>query len=244
VYRALLCFSRSAKSPLRRAQLVVVITVMLGASLIAFAAAQSKVPSAFTPRGLGNGYVSIDSHGVHTSGQTTPVPDYSTGWLVPAQTIISTSYTTSVSLSGFLIGSLDIIYYQLPVGDQVHLGLYVNGQLAATNDATLQNPSSGGRPFVGASVVGSVENGVANFKPPSSDLVSVAKSPLATAISPGSVLTMTVWTSSPIWVRIAPSAPVFSYETAMASYSFPSSIPIQTGQVGPHTLDVVFVASE
>src|SRR5487761_661024 len=50
-----------------------------------------------------------------------------TGWLMPANTDISTSYVTSQNASNFVTAILNVFPYQIEQNTSLRVGLYVNG---------------------------------------------------------------------------------------------------------------------
>ena len=229
---------------MRRAQFVLIASVLLGISLIGPATSQAGTRT--------NTPASSRGSGSNAGSGTYPVTDNyrqwslgssglsSVGWLIPARTLISTSYIANKSFSTtFIGGEIMVLPYNIPVGGELHLSFFMNGKLSGTFDYVF---STGDRsPSV--SVIGRVNGDVANFS--RGVLVfSAARTPLGTVTSvvPGTVLTLSVWVSSPIWVQVDPSALVHSFETSMNNYAAPPSISLQTNVISPHTLSVGFEA--
>ncbi len=155
------------------------------------------------------------------------------GWLMPPNTLISTSYVANVTLSGFIEATLNVFPYQIKPGTALHLGLYLNGRLSATQDYDLS-----GNYTTPATILGPVDHGVANF---SNSLLgfTVSDLPLGTTFPPGTTMTVTAWASNPIWVQVDTIPLTKSYETfGMISYSAPSLLIPDVGIISPRTLSV------
>jgi len=192
--------------------------LLVGSSLILFVVPPQQSPvrlgftshrSSFGSRGIGN-----------------------VGWFMPADTLISTSYSANRTLVGFIEATLNVFPYQITPGTVLYLGLYTNGRLAATQDYNLS--SSHKTP---ATILGNVENGVASF---SNSLLgfTVSQFPLNATLPVGTTVTVTVWVSNPIWVEVDGTSVTHSYESFGLGSSPPSVIVAEAGNIGPHTLSV------
>jgi hypothetical protein len=205
---------------MKGSQLILVIILLLGASLIVFAS--SPVGSLPGPLGMNSRHWSWGSPG---KGNT--------GWLIPADTLISTSYSMNQSVSSFIEGQIIAFTYQIQPGTVLYLGLYLNGQLAASQNYTLK--TSYDNP---AFVVGNMESGIANFS--NSRLVfTVSELNLKTTIPAGTMLTVTAWASNPVWVQVDNPPLTNSYETLASTTSTPpSAIVPDSGVIAQHTISV------
>jgi len=217
---------------MRSRQLLFCIVLLTSAILFVFAA-QSGQPA--QPAPIRPGYTlhrsSFGSNGVGN-----------TGWLMPANTIISTSYVANSSLSRFIVGTLNVFPYHVVPGTVLRLGIYLNGQLAAARDYDLtgsyKDQDISGNYNTPATMLGNVENGMANF---SNSLVgfTVSEFPLKGTLPSGTMVTVTAWASHPLWVQVDRTAPVHSYEAStLASYSPSVVVAANAGTVTPYTLSV------
>lgn len=156
-----------------------------------------------------------------------------TGWLVPSDILITTSFTTNQSLSGYIVGTLNVFPYEIQTGTVLHLNLYLNGQLAASQKYELN-----GTYRFPAKVLANVGDRLATF---SNSLLgfTVSKFPLAADFPAGASIMMTVWTSSPIWVQIDGGSLIHSYQqSGYSSYSSPPELSSRMGSIAPYTLSV------
>ncbi len=211
---------------MRRQQLALLVVLLIGGSLLVLATHSSSGP--VRPLGLSSHRLSFGSSGLGN-----------TGWLVPANTLISTSYTSDQRLSGFVVATLNAFPYQIRAGTVLYLGLYIAGQLAATEKYVLN-----GNYKSPASIVGTSQNGIASFS--NSTLgFTVSQFPLSKPYPRGTMVTVTVWVNNPIWVQIDATSPAHSYEmSGVVSYSAPTSAAAEAGIIGPYTLSVGFESSE
>jgi hypothetical protein len=156
-----------------------------------------------------------------------------TGWLVPANTQISTTYVSTEAVNHSLIGSIVVFLYD--ASGSIQLGLYVNGQLRASSGHEVG--SGGGSGFVTSE--GNVTNNVANFEYVTTEY-TVSIFPLTSPIPAGVVVTVVAEFSSPLWVQIDNSPTTLSYESTVSPSfnSFAATLPQDLGSVAPHTLSV------
>lgn len=161
------------------------------------------------------------------------------GWRLPANTIVSTSHTANQSLSGFIAAKMNVFSYQIKPGTVLYLSLYVNGQFSATQKYELtgvyDNP---------ATVVGSVGMEVANFSGSTLGF-TVSQLSLGSPLPAGTIVTVTTWASDPIWVQVDNTSQTRSYATPnVSSFSAPSVITANAGDLTPHTVSVELESSE
>jgi hypothetical protein len=206
---------------LRRQQLLPLMVLLIGGSIILLALGFSHVLNV-NPLGL-------STHALQFGSRETGT----VGWLLPADTPISTSYTSNHSLTGFIGATLNVFPYEVVPGTILQLGLYVDGQLAATQSYTLS-----GTYHTPATIVQTIATGVANF---SNSMLgfTVSELSLKTTLPPGTNVTVTAWASSPIWAQVDPTPLTQSYEMqASTTYSPVATIIEDSGSVAPYTLSV------
>lgn len=156
-----------------------------------------------------------------------------TGWLMPAHTLVSTSYTTNRSLNGFVSATLNVFPYRLPQNGTLYLGLYVNGKLAASSSYDLGQSVAHPAAILQDLVNGS-GNALSSFIP-SLEGYTVTLS-LHSSLPAGAVITVTAYVSAPIWAQIDSGAPGLSHVDPTSS-PLPSSL--EPGQVlAPYTLSI------
>ncbi len=150
----------------------------------------------------------------------------SIGWLMPANTMVTTSLTANSSLNHIVDAAFNVFPFQL--GTKIlRLGLYVDGVLSAErsyNFSNLIEPT----PATIAQNLSAVQGAqLANF---SSSLVAIAVSlELNGSLPAGTVVTVAAIASSPIWVQVTQNSGVTSHEEAATS-SLPSVL--QLGSPG------------
>jgi len=202
---------------IRRRRGVFLIVVLAVASILVFA---------FGVRPFG-GQVGVSTHYLHfgSSGRE------HSGWLMPADTLISTSHTANGTLSVFITANLVVFLYQIPQGTILYVSLYLNGALTATKQYNLTA-------YDGTTTVqGTDQNGAMNFSNPIPDLLGVGLS-LSTTYPAGTEVTLLSWASNPLWVQIDNASLTHSYEISeQTSYAPPSSL-TEPGSVAPFILSV------
>lgn len=143
------------------------------------------------------------------------------GWKMPVNTPVSTSFTTTHALNGFLSATIYIIPYEISPNTQLHLGLYINGTLVANNTV---NVSESRAPV--ASIIGQARNissgEVANFT--KSLQGYQVFSPIPRPLAAGAIIDIIAYASSPIWIQTAQVASGHSYEMNRVS-TLPKSLP-------------------
>jgi hypothetical protein len=154
-----------------------------------------------------------------------------TGWLMPSNVSISTTYASNQSLNGFIEASFNVFPYQIPTGSLL-LGLYVNGNLVQVQRYNLSEGNNWS-----ASVLQNVASNVANFTP---SLRGYTVSAVLTNPLPrGTNITVTALTTGPIWVQIDNAPTTHSYESmALSSGTLPASLTGGKGTIAPHTVSV------
>jgi len=167
--------------------------------------------------------------GSKQSGPYSPV-----GWLMPGDTRIATSYVANQSFDHNYMNAYVTVLasstYQLQPGTILSFGLYINGQLMETRTCFTDNISeSGGWAGYGTSSNGSYslstfECGVSLFRTP---------------FPAGSTLTVTVWSSQPVWIQVDSSPTTNSYETSnITSAAQPLTIDPTSGTVALRTITI------
>ena len=205
---------------LERRQIAFLTVVLVGLALVGLTiipARLSNVRLGYTTRGL--------SFGSSENGFS--------GWQMPADTLISTSYLTNQTLSKFLAATFNVFPYEVQGGTILYLGLYMNGQLANSQKYTLT-----GTYETPASIKTISKDGVANF---STSMLgfTVSQFPLSSPITAGTEVTVTAWASNPIWVQLDFASIAHSFETFTSSSYVPTSTVVsETQNVCPFTLSV------
>jgi hypothetical protein len=160
--------------------------------------------------------------------ETTPI-----GWLIPASSMITTSYLANQNLTGFLSAGVNVLPYHIEAGTVLYLGLYINGQLRSTSNNTLSGTYRNS-----ATVVGAVQGDWATFTN-SMLTFTVALLDLKTSILAGSTITVTVWASQPIWIQFDSTPTTSSYETLGVPLGLPpAAIDAISGSLAPHTIAI------
>jgi len=206
---------------MQRQRLVSLVLLVVAASLLVFAI--SGAASVNRRLGATTNYDRFGSNGIG-----------SIGWQVPPNTVVSTSHISNKSIVGFIEATLNVFPYQVQGGTVLYLSLYLDGQLAAATKYDLS--SSYETP---ASVIGTVEKGVAKF---SNSMLgfTVSQFPLK-SFPAGTKVTLLSWVNNPIWVQIDSNSQTHSYETlGVASYSSLSSVKPEAGIIAPCVLSVGF----
>jgi hypothetical protein len=197
--------------------------LVIGVSVLLFAAGALQF-SRVRPLGL-------STHRLHFGGAGIG----SAGWLMPANTSISTSHSAGQSLSGFIEATLNVFPYKIQPGTVLYLSLYTNDHFVANQEydlsGTYQTP---------ATMTRMSGTGVADF----SDSMlgfTVSQMSLNTALPAGTKVTVVTWVSNPIWVQVDSTSLTQSYEAqGVTTYSPPSVIIANSGTITPYTLSVGF----
>lgn len=156
-----------------------------------------------------------------------------TGWLIPAHTVISTSYTTNQSLNGFVSATVNVFPYNLPQNGTLNLGLYVNGGLVASSSYSL-GQSAAHPAEISQDLVSQPGEALASFTPSLAGY-SVSLS-LRNPLPSGTVISVVAYASSPIWIQIDSGVHGLSHVEPSAS---PLPVSLATEQsVAPYTLSI------
>lgn len=190
----------------RRNMVLLVSIIFVGSSLFGLALAGSTLFS--TPK-FGLAVPSSSNNYIFGS----PGSNF-TGWLMPAHTLILTSYTTNHSLNGFVSATLNVFPYRLPQNGTLYLGLYVNGKLAASNSYGLGQSVAHPAAILRSLVNGSGDAS-ASFTP-SLEGYSVTLT-LNNSLPSGTIIGVTAYVSNPIWVQV---------DTEVQGLSFVEATPI------------------
>jgi hypothetical protein len=208
---------------LPRRQLLSLMVLLIGGPVLLFAIA-FQYSAYIKPLGLNTHQLRFGSPGTGT-----------VGWLLPADTAISTTYTTNHSLTGFIEATLNIFPYEITPGTTLQLSLYVNSLLAATQSYVLS-----GTYHAPASIVQKIAPEVANF---SNSLLgfTVSELSLNTTLPAGTTVSVVAWASNPVWAQVDSSPMTESYEMQVSnSYSAAAVVVANSGSVAPQTLSVGF----
>jgi len=149
------------------------------------------------------------------------------GWQMPANTLVSTSFVTNHTLNGFLSVTIYVIPHDLGKNTQLTLGLYVNGALKSTNTVNASQSIAPSASMLGQAVDTSTGK-IANFSK-SIQGYQAAISPLSSAIPSGTTITLVALSNSPVWIELAQAVSSHSYETGTSS-SLPETFSASVSQ--------------
>ncbi|MCL5068113.1 MAG: hypothetical protein M1368_07155 [Thaumarchaeota archaeon] len=156
-----------------------------------------------------------------------------TGWLIPANTLILTSYKINHSVDRFVSATLNVFPYNIAPNTSLYLGLYVNGELSANQSYVLaQNVAH--PPTLQENLSSQAGQSLAGFTP-SLEGYSVTLFP-RNSLAANTNVTITVFVTNPIWVQIDSGAIVHSYEKATA-IAVPNSLIVDLA-IAPYTLSI------
>jgi hypothetical protein len=146
-----------------------------------------------------------------------------TGWQMPANVLTSTSFVTTQDIYGGLQASFNFFPYQMGTNTTLYLGLYIDGQLKASRTVDISQTHA--RPASMVTQPINLPGGpIANFTH-SIDSYSVPYT-FSTPIGTNTVITLTAFATSPIWVQTATGgAGSLSYELSGITNPLPSSLP-------------------
>jgi hypothetical protein len=218
----------------RKAYALVFALIVVGGGICAYLLAygvpqQSKRPAGAIVPGADSG---IYFFGNNATGDT--------GWEMPSETLVSTSVTITSAIDAGFDLSLAVFPYNTAPNTILYLGVYANGVLIANNNASVSARISPPASIIGAST-NTAAGPTANF---TNDVNYFSIGFLAAhALPKGTTLTLTAYSTSPIWVQTASSASQTgssSYETA-SSTPVPSTLPANQGSATPSP---VFVSGE
>ena len=178
----------------------VITLIILGASTWYYTAV--LIPS------RGNGGAAIGGVGLHdntsvysfgniANGNTT----YFTGWSMPANTLVSTSFVTTNSINGFLAVTFNVFPYQVSQNTTIYLGLYIDGQLRGSStsnmsDSRARQATMLGRPTDAQG--GQIANFTRALEGYSASILNIVN-----PVPAGVTVTLTAFVTSPIWVQVA-----------------------------------------
>ncbi len=205
---------------MRREQLILILLLLVGASLLILAA-KPMVPY----QGRFPANVNRLSFGSSQTGDT--------GWLMPANTVISTSYVANQSLSSFIGAALNVYPYEIQSGTALDLGLYVKAKLVATQNYVLT-----GIYKTPATILRNAGSGLAEFSN-STVGYTVALLHLTSSFPAGTKVTVTAWASNPVWIQVDTPPLSRSYElTSSLQYTPPEIIAPEAGSIAPYALSI------
>jgi len=160
------------------------------------------------------------------------------GWLMPADALVMTTFTSNQTLSRFLNGGVNVFDYHMLPGTTLKLGIYLNGHLEAFRAYELGNRTDPSRTEIPAQMLTQEKPELAHFTL-SMMGTTVGISPLTSDFPAGTSVTLTAWTNLPLWVQVDPESLVRSYETlADTSYSPSANIVPETNLTAPYSLAI------
>src|SRR3989442_237802 len=135
------------------------------------------------------------------------------GWLMPAGVLVVMSFVAKDSLNHFVGATLNVFPYEMKQNSFLYLGLYVNGQLSASQHYDLSSSRAHPAAIV-QSLSSSTENNFAKFSH-SLEGYTVALA-LNNALPAGTTITFTAFVTNPIWVQTADNPTVQAYALTTA----------------------------
>ncbi|HKW05038.1 MAG TPA: hypothetical protein VJN71_07050 [Nitrososphaerales archaeon] len=142
---------------------------------------------------------------------------------MPQDVLIETSITTNESCYGYLVGSVNIYPQPTLSNTSLYIGIYANGKLEANSTIDLSKSVAPIATMVGTPAL---ENGnsFANFS--KSVAAYFASSNVGANVIPsGSVITITAYSTSPIWVQTLRDTSQESYMTQVTASALPATLP-------------------
>ncbi len=164
-----------------------------------------------------------------------------TGWLMPANTLLATSFLANNSLNRFVGCTFNVFPFATGQDGVLSLGLYVNGELRAQRVYTLGN-ATGTSATIIQNLPSEAGNNLAVF---SSSLVGYTVTLFMNNTLPvGTKITVTAFSSSPIWVQIANGLEIRSHEVSNSS-PLPQTLQSTSDfSVAPYTPSIQVASSE
>jgi hypothetical protein len=210
-----------------RGQVIFLLVFVCVLSMAGFTGSQLSLPHNSHPAGaVVNPGLFIGSRESHANG-----------WHIPANTLILTSYITNESMSGFINGAINVIPYGMTDGATLFMGLYVNGQLRSSSNYTISSYYRSP-----ASMVGAMKSDWAIFTNSFIEY-NVALVSMKDILRIGSTITVTLWTSHPLWVQFDSNPATVSHETNIISSGMPITITNLVLIIAPHTITVGVTAN-
>ncbi len=122
------------------------------------------------------------------------------GWLIPANTSLSTTYNTNRTLGDYIQATFNVFPYDITPSTTLQIGIYVNDELAGSQSYNL---GAYKLPKVDLESLKPATEGdeLATFSP--SVLSIIAAATLKSNVASGANVTLTVIASSPIWSQIS-----------------------------------------
>ena len=134
------------------------------------------------------------------------------GWLIPSNTLVTTSFVATNSLNHYVSANLDVFPYQQT--GTLYLGLYINGVLEANDTYNLNNLHA--HPATLLQNVSIANGAQLSIFSHSLEGYSVYFA-LQNSVPSGARLTVSVFTTNPLWVRAANSSSTSSYESVASN---------------------------
>ena len=160
-------------------------------------------------------------------------PYHPIGWLMPSNTRISTSYVANQTFDRNYMNAYVTVLsnssYLVQPGTTLSFGLYIDGLLMGTRTCSTDDLSGSG----GWASIGSFSNG-GSFLSTFVCGVTLFRTPFPA----GSMLTVTVWSSHPVWMQVDSSPTTISYETLSVASPAQPLINPTSGSVAPRTITV------
>jgi hypothetical protein len=203
------------------------IILIVGIAVLSALVLLPTIPILFhTPR-----FITRTGPGVYIGSigsRNTPV-----GWLMPADTLVSTSYTANqtfdVSYTNAEMTVLSSSSYHTQQGTVLNLGLYINGHLRGSKSCMTDNLSGSGGWFG----YGTVHNGTYTYTSLNCG-VSLFNDPFPA----GTLITVAVSTNHPVWIQVDSSPTTPSYELPNLTGTLPTTIGPTSGNIAPHTVTI------
>lgn len=158
------------------------------------------------------------------------------GWLMPSHVLLLSPFVaSSSSLNHFVGATFNVFPYGIGQNKSLYLGLYVNGELRASQYYNLSDGNAHS-----AVLQNYLSNDLANFSA-SLEGYTVTLA-LRSALPVGTTITVSAFVSGPIWIQIADNPSVQSFEQISAS---PLPVSLQSVSASaPYTPSVQVVSDE
>jgi hypothetical protein len=162
-----------------------------------------------------------------------------TGWLMPASTLVSTSFVMAQNINQSITVSNSLYPYQLGQNATIYIGLYINGQLGGNSTSDMSDTHAHPASMIGQPLNSSAGE-TARF---SASTESYGAAYSFDSLPAGTTVTITMFVTAPIWIQVATDGTP-SYEVAN-TVPLPSILPgnaLSTNPSGvtlvPSTLDL------
>lgn len=154
-----------------------------------------------------------------------------TGWLLPSNTLVSTTFVANKSMNQFVSGVVNVFPYQTNQGGTLTLGLYINGNLSTHQSYAISQ--SVAQPAT-------MQNSTAGHYASFSHFLSVYTVTLFlnSTLPAGTRVTITAYDTGSLWVQTGKIGSVVSFATASAG-ALPKTLPLtDLREATPYSLSI------